>query len=268
MTAELAGYGPIETVVCDIDGVVLLGKEPVAGARTALEALRAAGLSLVFATNNSTRTPAMIRRHMVDVVGFDPGPNSVVNSGVATARHIVDRVDKVYVLGSDGLRETLRDEGIELTEDWREADAVVTGTDFNATYEGFASAGLAVQQGAAFYATNSDASYPRPDGLYPGAGALTSVVERTTGMSAFSCGKPYEPMRVALAEMGRGRRLIIGDRPDTDIALGLAEGWPTVLVLSGVIADPGEVPPTLRPDVVLESIAELPELLGLAVRDS
>ena len=141
--------------------------------------------------------------------------------------------------------------------------AAVTGLDFSLTYGDFAEAGLAIQGGATFYATNSDASYPQPDGLYPGAGALTSVVERTTGQAPITCGKPFEPMRSALAEMGGNHPLLVGDRPDTDLALGKAEGWKTALVLTGVTSDAADVPADLTPDIVLESIADLPAALGI-----
>lgn len=253
----------IDTVVCDIDGVLLLGSQPIPGAREALETMRTAGLHVVLATNNSTRTPSAIRRHVVDVVGFDAGEESVINSGAATARFLRDKVNRVFVLGSPGLRATLAEGGIAVTTDWTEADAVVTGMDFAVGYESFAHAGLAIQNGAAFYATNTDAAYPREDGLYPGAGALTAVVETTTGVSPTVCGKPFAPMRLALEDLGGDQPLIVGDRPDTDIALGKGEGWATVLALTGVIADLELVPSELIPDFVIPSIAALPELLGL-----
>lgn len=263
MSAALLGYGPIDTVVCDIDGVLLLGNQPIPGAREALTVLSDAGLDLTFATNNSTRKPSVIREHIIDVVGFDPGPDAIVNSGVAAARFMLDKVEQVFVLGSDGLRETLRDGGISVTADWRQADAVVTGIDFTVTYEALAQAGLAVQNGATFYATNSDVAYPRPDGLYPGAGALTAVVERTTGQTPITCGKPFPPMRAALESLTGARPLIVGDRPDTDIALGKAEGWATALVMTGVVEDLAQVPSDLTPDVVLRSFADLPAALEL-----
>ena len=198
MLNDLRMREPIDTIVCDIDGVLLLGSEAIPGARAALDDLRSADIRLIFATNNSMRPPDAVRRHLVDVVGFDPDPETIVNSGVATARFIKDKVGRVYVVGSEGLRRTLRDGGITITDDWREADAVVTGTDFSVTYESLAHAGLAVQNGATFYATNSDTSFPRPDGLHPGAGALNAVVELTTGIRPVVCGKPFQPMRDAL----------------------------------------------------------------------
>ena len=264
MGAALPGFGTIDTVVCDIDGVILLGSQAVAGAKDALEALEAAGVQLVFATNNSTRPPAEVREHVRSIVGYDADPACVINSGVATARFIAGKTERAYVVGSEGLRNTLRSAGITVTREWREADAVVTGIDFDLSYETLADAGLAIQNGATFYATNADVSYPRPDGLYPGAGSVTAVVELTTGVSPIVCGKPFLPMREAIADLGGSKPLIIGDRPETDIALGKAEGWPTVLVLTGVIADPREVPQDLTPDVVLSSIADLPVALGLS----
>jgi HAD superfamily hydrolase (TIGR01450 family) len=262
MSAALPGVGTIDTVVCDIDGVVVLGGAPIPGASEALHRCRDAGLRVLFVTNNSTKTPATVADRLKNKVGFETAVESIINSGAATARFIADKVECVYVLGTDGLRETLRGEGIEVTTDWRKADAVVAGLDFNVTYEALASASLAVQHGAVFYATNTDASYPTDEGQLPGAGALTAVVERASGCSPIVCGKPHPPMREMIAGFG-GSPLIIGDRPDTDLALGKLEGWGTVLVLTGVTADPDLVPEEYRPDAVLKSIAELPGLLGL-----
>jgi 4-nitrophenyl phosphatase len=264
MTARLPEYGPIDTVICDIDGVVVLGTQPITGAGDSLAKIREAGLEIVFATNNSTRRPEMVRKHVLDVIGFDPGPDAVVTSGAATAELLGNDYRQVLVVGTDGLRGTLRGSGVGVTTDWRMADAVVVGLDPAATYDVLADAALAIQNGAAFFATNSDASFPRPDGLYPGAGAIVAALTTTVGQQPVAvCGKPHSPMRRALARRAGSHPLIIGDRPDTDIAIGKAEGWATVLTLTGVVRDPEEVAPELRADFVVDSIVELPELLGL-----
>ncbi|MGA9598337.1 MAG: HAD-IIA family hydrolase [Acidimicrobiia bacterium] len=263
MTPRLDGYGPIDTVICDIDGVILLGREAVPDSADALSRLRAAGVQIILATNNSSRRPDVVRKLVSDVVGFDAGPDGVVTSGAATAELIAGVVTRVYVVGTDGLRDTLRERGVAVTLDWREADAVVAGLDPGVTYDDLAEAGLAIQNGAVFYATNSDASFPRPDGLYPGAGALVAALVTTTGCEPVVCGKPHPPMRQAISRRGGTHRLVVGDRPETDIALGKAEGWPTVLPLTGVISDPASIPADLEPDVVVGSIAELPDVLGI-----
>ncbi len=255
-------WAAIDTVVCDIDGVVLLGSEPIAGVAAALHRLRAAGLEVVFISNNSTKTRATIANRLSDIVGFEAAASHVINSGWATACHIADKVGEVYVVGTEGLRDTLREAGISITSDWRSADAVVAGLDFNVTFAALAEAALAIQNGAAFYATNTDASFPTPEGQYPGAGALVAAIATTTGRTPLVCGKPHEPMRRLLDGFVGKRAVIVGDRPETDIALGKAEGWATALVMTGVTATLDEVPEEYLPDLVLDSLAELPAAIG------
>ncbi len=162
------------------------------------------------------------------------------------------------------LADLVRESGVNVVEDWHEADAVVTGLDFNLSYASLVGATLAVQHGATFYATNDDSTYPTAEGLYPGAGSISAVVERATGLTPIVCGKPYEPMRTLLEQYAGDHPLIVGDRADTDIALGKAEGWATALVMTGVTTDVGDIPHRYKPDIVLESLAELPAALGLS----
>jgi 4-nitrophenyl phosphatase len=261
--ASLPGFDSIDRVICDIDGVVVLGNTPIPGAGRSLTRLQDAGISVMFVTNNSTKTPAMIAQKLLDIAGFETTADHVINSGAATAQFIVNRVDCVYVLGTDGLRDTLRAAGIKVVTDWHEADAVVSGLDFNVSYDALVGATLAVQHGATFYATNVDATYPTPEGQYPGAGALVAVIERATGKTPIVCGKPHKPMRLMLEGLGDSQPLVVGDRPETDIALGKIEGWATALVLTGVTHTAADVPDEYRPDVVIDSLADLPEVLGV-----
>ena len=257
------GWADIDTVVCDIDGVVLVGKHPVPGAGAALEQLRAAGVTVLFITNNSTKTREMVAERIKRIVGYETRPETIITSGWATGFFIRDEVARVYVLGSDGLRSTLQETGVALVPDWQRADAVVVGLDFEVTYRKLVEATLAVQRGARLYATNTDASYPSAEGLYPGAGALVSVIETATGVQAIACGKPNTPMRSLLDDFVSGSAMMVGDRPETDIALGIAEGWATALVMTGVTKRAADVVAAYVPDVVLDSISDLPECLGL-----
>ncbi len=257
-------WSDIATVVCDIDGVVLIGNQPVPGAKAALEEMRAAGRDVVFITNNSSKTRELVADRIERVVGYHTGPDSIITSGWATGIFIRDEVSRAFVLGSDGLRSTLEETGVVLTPDWQHADAVVVGLDFEVTYRKLVEASLAVQNGARLYATNTDASYPSPEGLYPGAGALVSAIETATGKVAVACGKPNPPMQQLLDEFVVGPALIVGDRPETDLALGKAEGWGTALVLTGVTDAPEDVAAEYTPDLVLHSIGDLPQHLGLS----
>lgn len=260
-------WADADTVVCDIDGVVVVGDQPVPGAGAALEKMRAAGLAVLFITNNSTKTREMVADRIERVVGYKTEPDTIITSGWATGLFIRDEVSRAYVLGSDGLRSTLRETGVTQTSDWRQADAVVVGLDFDVTYKKLVEASLAVQNGARLYATNTDASYPSPEGLYPGAGALVSVIETATGSQAVACGKPNMPMRQLLDDFVAGPAMMVGDRPETDIALGKAEGWITVLVLTGVTSAPEDIEAAYTPDLVLDSISQLPARLRIGTAD-
>lgn len=251
------------TLVCDLDGVLYRGPEPVGGAGAALEEIAAAGIRLLFATNNSTRTAAEVAAVIGSRTRYPANPEDVVTSAMATAHHLAGATKGVFVIGGRGLPPTLSAAGIPICEAWREADCVVVGLDPNLTYEKLADATLAVRAGARLVATNDDATFPTPQGLVPGAGALVAALERATGRQAEVCGKPHEPMRRLLRELAaEGPVVVIGDRVETDIALGKAEGWATVVTLTGV-STPEEAE-RAGADHVVASIVDLPPILGIS----
>ncbi len=250
-------------VVCDLDGVLYLHDRPVPRARQALESLEAAGVRLVFATNNSTKTPERVVSDLHRRVGFRADPAMVATAAMATAAFVAPSAPRPYVLGADGLVVSLRREGIDAVATAAMADTVIVGLDPNLTYRRLADAVLAIGAGAAFVATGTDPTYPTPEGLYPGTGAIVAAVGVATGVDPVVCGKPHPPM-IALV-----RRLVgdadvvwvVGDRPETDLAMARAAGWAGILVLTGVTADASEVPADLRPEVVVPSIAEVPAVV-------
>nr|HPZ99403.1 HAD hydrolase-like protein [Phycisphaerae bacterium] len=87
-------------------------------------------------------------------------------------------------------------------------------------------------------------------------------------VQAFSVGKPSPVMmRMARTELGlrTGETIMIGDTMETDILGGVQMGYKTVLVLSGGTKRADLTRYAYRPDVVVESLAQLhvAELLGL-----
>jgi HAD superfamily hydrolase (TIGR01450 family) len=247
------------TLVFDLDGVVYLGEESVPGAGTALRAAEEAGFHLVFATNAATRTPASVAEHITAVTGYPADSQYVVTSAVAAASMVADHEQPVFALGEEGLVQTLADAGLAVTENPTEAGAVVAGLDRGLTYQGLHRAAVAVRGGARLIATNTDATYPTPDGPAPGAGALIAAIETAAGTEAEIAGKPHPAMVTAVTGLVKATPVwVVGDRPETDLALAAAAGWGRILVLSGVTPGAAMVPPHLAPDLVLSTIAELP----------
>jgi HAD superfamily hydrolase (TIGR01450 family) len=170
-------------------------------------------------------------------MGIRADAGEVETSALATADLLARRgVRDAFVVGEEGIRDALSAEGIALAgPEAGTVDVVVVGWDRGADYAKLRDASLLVQRGAALIATNADASFPAPDGDWPGAGALLAAIETTTGVRAEVVGKPNAPLLVAaLARVGGGRPLLIGDRLDTDIAGAHRLGWDSLLVLSGI----------------------------------
>ena len=252
----------IDALVCDLDGVLYRGEEAIVGAGAALIALRQGGISLTFVTNNATKTPSEGAAKIERLTGYPAEAGDVVTSAQAAVHLMGDAAPPTMLFGAAGAREPLEAAGIPIVEDWRRAEAVVTGLDPDLSYESLTHTVMAINAGARFIATNTDVTYPTPEGLWPGAGSLVAAVTAATGVEPEVAGKPHAAMRSLLKEHLDGARVaVVGDRPETDLALGSVEGWTTILVLTGVTGTPDGVEPT--PDHVLTSIADLPELLGV-----
>ncbi|MBI4260359.1 MAG: HAD-IIA family hydrolase [Actinobacteria bacterium] len=220
----------------DLDGVLYRGDRPVEGAAGVVDGVRAAGRRPVFVTNNSARTPDSVASRLSGM-GIAATPEEVVTSAMAAATMARARgARSAFVIGEEGIRAALSGAGIEVRDgDPDRADVVVVGWDRSVDYAKLRTASLLVQRGSALVATNADASYPAPDGEWPGAGAILAAIETTTGVRAEVAGKPHPPLfEEALRRAGGGPALAVGDRLETDIAGAVALGIDTLLVLSGV----------------------------------
>jgi len=228
-------------VVCDLDGVIYRGDSLVPGADVGLRRLASAGINVLFATNNSTRTPDQVAAKIRAVAGVDVEPDQVVTSSQAAASTILMTDGPVFIVGEVGISEALRAADIEITRASQSAGTVVVGLCRDLTYSLLADAATAVRDGARFIATNTDPSIPRSEGLAPGAGAIVAAVATASGREPEIAGKPHAPMRDLLRTRVGSDVWVIGDRLDTDIEMSLLESaWQSVVVLTGV-TNPSEL---------------------------
>ncbi len=264
MTSQRRPTSPssIGTIIVDLDGVVYRGSTLIDGATPAIEALQSHGWNILFATNNSTKTPASIAHILEDRADLVVHPNTVITSGMAAAAHLVSRgIGSAMVVGSDELAETIRERGI-IVDDPEQQESVVVGLDRALTYDKIDRAAHAIRNGAHFVATNTDATFPLPDRVAPGAGTVVAAIAEASGAPFVACGKPHKPMaELVQSRIGTDQVWMVGDRPETDIAFAVRAGWRSVLTLTGVTTSRDEIPSNLVPDYVIASIAELPSLL-------
>jgi glycerol-1-phosphatase len=253
-------------ILFDLDGVLYRGDEAVPQALPTMHELRRRGVRPVFLTNNSSRTPRQVADKL-RAIGIEADPAEVVTSALATAELLAQRGGgRAFVIGQDGVREALTDAGIRILEgEPEQADLVVVGFDGGATYGSLKRASLLVQRGARLVATNADGSYPAADGLWPGAGALLSVITTTTGAEPEIVGKPFPPLfEAGRRRGGGGKPLVVGDRLDTDIEGAARLGWDTMLVLTGVSKLEDVERTGIRATVIAEDVSALLEDPGEA----
>jgi glycerol 3-phosphatase-2 len=220
----------------DLDGVLYRGDAAIPRAADTVTTLRQAGKRIAFVTNNSARTPEAVLAHLASV-GVSATVEEIETSALTTASALADRgTATALIVGEEGLRRALAAEGIASVPVDDRPDAVVVGWDRSVTYGSLRDASIAIQRGAAFFASNDDPSYPAPDGVtWPGAGAIVAALLVASGVRPEVFGKPNPPiLHAALARAGGGRPLVIGDRVSTDIEGAHRVGWDSALILTGI----------------------------------
>lgn len=251
-------------IILDLDGTVYRGDRLIPGACGAIEWLRRQVHRIVFVTNaleSRAEHAAKLSR-----LNIPTEPDDVVNAPLVLTRYLNQQAPgaTVFAIADPPLLEALGTQ-FELSEDPAEIDVVVASCDRSFDYRKLNIAFQALQHGAQFLATNADAACPMPGGELPDAGAVIGALEGCTGRRVERIiGKPSSLMAdVVLERLRRSASecLMVGDSLDSDIVMGHRAGMMTTLVLTGVTrrADVGRAP--VRPDHVLESVAELPALL-------
>ncbi len=246
----------------DMDGVIVRSNQPIEGASEGVKKLRELGEVYVL-SNNSTRSRRSFAERLRRV-GVDLPPASIINSSFIASRYLLEEFGgiDVYPVGEEGLAEELEATGNRVLEPER-AEVVVAGMDRGISYDKLAGALEALNGGARFYATNTDKTFPTPEGEKPGAGATVGAI---TGMGFPPDKVMGKPSRVA-AEIAMevagvsspSDCLVIGDRVETDILMAKRAGMDSALTLSGVDNSSGDAvgAEAADPTLTVNSLAEL-----------
>ena len=235
----MAAYDPstIKALILDMDGVLWREDEPIGDLAGIFARIRSLGWQVSLATNNTTRSVDQyldkLRRFGVMLEAWQ-----IVTSAHAALRYLQQHFPqggKIFLIGEKALEEILAENGfINSAED---ALAVIVSMDRYCTYEKLSRATLLVRAGAPLLATNPDKTFPTPEGLVPGTGALLAAVVAASGAEAIITGKPEPVMyQIAMERMhsNPASTLVVGDRLETDIIGAQRIGCRTGLVLSGV----------------------------------
>lgn len=256
----------LKTLLIDGDGVLWWDDQAVPGLVHFFDVLQACEISWALLTNNNTRT---VDEYLAKLAGFGVKANKghIFSSSTTTAAYLQTRYGiaaSVHAVGMSGVIETLRDAGFLVSSGEQMPDrdvvAVVAGMDWEFTYNKAKVATRLILNGAEFVATNTDGTYPTPDGLSPGTGMVIGALQGTTGLNPTIIGKPEQAIFTAALDAlkaDRATTAMIGDRLETDILGAQRAGIGTIGVLTGVTNHEQMMASEIQPDVFYKSIAEL-----------
>lgn len=277
--------GGLDTLIFDCDGVLWRGSTIIPRAPDALKALRKQGKRLLFVTNNSSKS----RSGYVDKfasLGLNVEAKEIVSSSFAAAAYLrsIGFTKRVLLIGPQGVREELEEAGLTYIDSTQldlplytttdsmldtkvdpDIGAVLVGWDPYFSYSKMVYASICLREvsGCVLVATNTDHADKINDvRMMPGTGGLVAAIEVASGTRAVDVGKggPWLlPFLCGHFSLDPSRTCIVGDRLDTDIALGRAGGLVTILPLTGVTTtdDLSRAREDQVPDYVISSIADL-----------
>ncbi len=247
----------LKGLLIDLDGTLYVEGEPIRGCREALLKLRSSGLLLRFVTNTTRKPRREVLLGLLDM-GFEADEAEIFTPARAAALMLRDR--RCHPLVAESLLEDL--EGMVLDEE--SPEYVLVGD----LVEGFTYARLDaafrhLMAGAELLALQKNRYWRRESQLSLDAGPFVAALEYASAKTATVVGKPEKSFfRLALEDSNLEAHEVamVGDDPESDVAGAKHAGLKGVQVRTGKYDAEAE---TGRADLVLESFAELPEVLGL-----
>lgn len=236
-----------DALILDLDGVVYIGPDAVEHAIASLNAAASAGVRLAAATNNANRPASEVARHLQEL-GLRIDASDVMTSAQAAAEFLARELEsgtEVLAVGGEGVAVSLLAVGLQPIRSSADmatanavadrARAVVVGYGPLVAWYDLAAAHWAIERGARWIATNTDATVPLQFGRAPGNGAIVGLLQRSTGRKPEVIGKPQPRLFQELVRRSAAERaLVVGDRLDTDIDGAISAGLDSLLVCTGV----------------------------------
>lgn len=229
----------IRLFLFDMDGTLYLGNRLYDFTLDLLNTIRSTGRRYLFMTNNSSKSVEDYIKKL-DKLGIAATREDFITSSQATAYYLKENFPnhRLYVCGTESLKEELRKEGFVVTQNLPEVDCIVMGFDTELTFQKLedVSRMLLTRENLPYIATNPDYVCPTEFGSVPDCGSVCDMIFNATGKRPVVIGKPSPLMpQLAMGKYGytKEETAVVGDRIYTDIKSGLNAGITGILVMSG-----------------------------------
>lgn len=250
----------------DMDGTLYLGDRLFDFTIELLREIRRTGGKYLFMTNNSSKSVADYIKKL-EKLGISSTREDFITSSQATAYYLHKHHEgqRLYVCGTESLKEELRWEGFTVTEKVEDTDCIVMGFDTELTFRKLHDVSyLLLTRELPYIATNPDLVCPTEFGSVPDCGSVCGMIFNATGKRPVVIGKPSPLMpQLAMDRLGYSKKetCVIGDRIYTDVKSGLNAGITGILVMSGETTPEILAQSEDKPHLVLESAKEILEVL-------
>lgn len=253
----------IRGILLDIDGVLHVSMQPIAGAADTLRWLDQQGYRTCFVTNTTTVSRATLAQRLV-AIGLPLTEQQLITAPVATANYIRQHYPgkRCWVLSKGDTEADFA--GIDLVEANAEI-VVIGGAEELLTYEAMNAAFCMLMDGAVLLAMHTNLYWRTSDGLRLDSGPYVHALELATGKQAIVLGKPARPFfEQALQSIGveAAEAIMVGDDLENDVRGAQQAGLRGILVCTGKHHADSPLLERIHPDAILPSIADLPQWLG------
>jgi HAD superfamily hydrolase (TIGR01458 family) len=252
----------VSALLIDLDGVLYVEDEPVAGAKEAVGRLREAEKGLRFVTNTTARSRDQTLEKL-ERLGFEVAPEELVTPAALARRRCRERGHETVALI---MNEDVKADFADLREVEEEPDAVIMG-DLGEAF-GFPILNRAfrmVMDGAELIALQKNRFWLTGDGLSLDAGPFVAAIEYASGVEAYVVGKPAPAFfSGVLGDLGTDPEgtAMVGDDVESDVAGAMNEGLAGILVRTGKYREDFVRQSGVQPTATVESIVAVPELVG------
>lgn len=255
-------WSGIRGVLLDLSGTLYSGDQRIEGTRRTLSWLREKGIRYRFLTNTTTKPRSAI---LEKLLGFDldAEESAVLTPFVAAREQLrLDGCSTVFPLIADDVLGELG----ELQVSGDSPDAVLVG-DLGVGFEyGILNRAFrSLAEGANFYALARNRVFESGGELFLDMGPFVQALEYAVRREALCLGKPSGPFfdrALSMLELPASEVAVVGDDLESDVLGAMDHGLKGVLVRTGkfsagILENSGQ-----KPDAVIDSIADLPDLLA------
>lgn len=225
--------------IFDLDGTVYRGSRLIPDADKTINHLKKLGKKTVFVSNKTTGSVDDYYLFLKSN-GVNIEEEEIINSTVVIKKYLTEnfKSSRFFAIGEKVFINELQRAGLQYSEDANQIDILLVTLDRTITYEKLETAARALENGAKFFAANIDDTCPVDVGEVIDAGSTISALEKRTHRKLeMHFGKPSEYMFNEVKsrlDLDLSKVLLVGDRLQTDIAMGNKFGVDTVLVNTGV----------------------------------